>query len=140
MADSGGGIGQVTEEVVQTTGEVVKDVRDAVGEMIEQNVQATVGSQLTPQQQQQKQQQEQQELEKVRKVINYYKNLGADIKKAENERKQKEQERLKRMQEEEQAKKVQKTQMQQAPKRPGAIREDIARTQAERGKGRGVGG
>ena len=83
MADSGGGGNQFGSEMKSTVAEVAKDVKDAVGEMIEQNVRTAVGSQLTPQQQQQKQQQEQQDLEKARKVINYYKNLGGDIKKAE---------------------------------------------------------
>ena len=75
--------------------------------------------------------------------INYYKNLGGDIKKAQDYRKQKEEERLRQMTEEEQAKKMQKAQVQQGSKTapPGKdLREDIARTQAERGKGRGVGG
>ncbi len=143
MADSGGGGNQFAGEVTETVKEVAKDVKDSIGEMIEQNVQTAVGSQLTPQQQQQKKQEEQEDLEKARKVIDYYKNLGAGIKKAQAERKQKEEERLKKTQEEEQAKKMQKTEDQQGSKTapPGkGLREDIARTQAERSKGRGVGG
>lgn len=142
MSDSGSGGNQFASEMKSTVAEVAKDVKDSIGEMIEQNVQTAVGSQLTPQQQQQKKQQEQQDLEKARKVISYYKNLGADIKKAQEGRKQKEEERLKKMQEEEQAKKMQKTQMQTSKSPPPGndLREDIARTQAERSKGRGVGG
>lgn len=142
MADSGGGGNQFAGEVTETVKEVAKDVKDFVGEMIEQNVQTTVDPQLTPQQQQQKKQEEQEGLEKARKVINYYKNLGADIKKAQTEREQKEEERLKRIQEEEQAKKTQIAQGQDTKTAPPGkgLREDIARTQAERGKGRGVGG
>lgn len=142
MSDSGSGGNQFASEMKSTVAEVTKDVKDAVGEMIEQNVKTAVGFQLTPQQVQQKKEQEQQDLEKARKVISYYKNLGADIKKAQEERKQKEEERLKKIQEEEQVKKVQKAQIQSSKTPPPGsdLREDIARTQAERGKGRGVGG
>lgn len=140
MADSGSGVKQFTGEMGQATSEVAKDVKDEVGQMIEQGVQSIAGKQLTPQQIQQKQQAEQQRLEQARKVINYYKTLDINIKKAQEDRKQTEAQRWQQMQQEEQAKKVQKAQLQQAPKRPGELREDIARTQAERGKGRGVGG
>jgi len=142
MSDSGGGGNQFASEMKSTVLDVAKDVKDSVGEMIEQNVQTAVGSQLTPQQQQRKKQDEQQDLEKARKVISYYKNLGTDIKKAQDARLQKEAERLKQMQEEEQAKKMQKSQGQEVKTAPPGkgLREDIARTQAERGKGRGVGG
>lgn len=143
MLDSGGSGNQFASEMKSTVVEVAKDVKDSVGQAIEQGVQSIVGTQLTPQQIQQKQKEEQQELEKARKVINYYKTLGVDIKKAQEERKQKEMQRLKQTQEEEQMKKAQKAQMQQDIKAPPpgkGLREDIARTQAERSKGRGVGG
>lgn len=143
MADSGSGIKQATQEMAQTVKEVAKDVKDELGQMIEANVQTAVGFQLTPQQQQQKKQEEQQGLEKARKVINYYKNLGADIKKAQEERKQKEAQRLQQMQQEEQEKKAREAAKKQtfvSPQGKMNLREDIARTQAERSKGRGVGG
>ena len=93
MSDSGSGIKPFTEETAQVAGEVAKDIKDSVGQAIEQGVQSIVGTQPTPQQQQQKRQEEQQGLEKARKVINYYKTLDTNIKKAQEERKQKEMQR-----------------------------------------------
>ena len=56
MSDSGSGGSQFVSEIKSTVLDVAKDAKDAVGEMIEANVQTSVGPQLTPQQQQQKQQ------------------------------------------------------------------------------------
>ena len=143
MADGGSGIKQATEEMAQTVKDVAKDVKDEVGQMIEQNIQTAVGPKLTPQQIQQKKQEEEEGLTRARKVINYYKTLDTNIKKAQEQRKQKETERLQQMQQEKQAKKSQqvvKKQIFVSPSGKRDLREDIARTQAERSKGRGVGG
>ena len=66
MADSGNIIGQFRDEIEPEVKEVAQDVKDFVGEAIEQGVQSVVGAQFTPQQQQQKQFQDQKELQRVR--------------------------------------------------------------------------
>lgn len=143
MADSGGGIKGSVAEITQTVKEVTKDVKDEVGQMIEANVQTATGPKLTPQQQQQKKQEEEEQLARARKVIQYYKDLSTNIKKAQEERKQRETQRLQQMQQEEEAKKAKQAAEKQPflpPQGKQDLREDIARTQAERSKGRGVGG
>lgn len=143
MGNLGNSIKQFTEEMEQVATSVARDVKDSAFEAIETNVQTVTGQNPTPQQLQQKKQQEEEQLAKVRKEIEYYKNLGKDIKKAQEERKQKEAQRVQQMQQEEQAKKARKEDNNQTfapPKGKHDLREDIARTQAERSKGRGVGG
>ena len=54
MADGASGVKQFSEEMGQAAGEVAKDVKDSVGEVLEQGVQSVVGTQLTPQQIQRK--------------------------------------------------------------------------------------
>ncbi len=72
MADSGNAIGQFTDEVEQATSEMAEDVKDSVGEMIEQGVQTTFGPKLTPQQIQQKQAEDQKRMTKVRSDLKWY--------------------------------------------------------------------
>lgn len=125
----------------QAITEVAKDVKDDVGEMIEQGVQSVVGKQLTPQQIQQKQLQDQKELAEARRKIAWFKKLDEEQKGVREANKQKEIQRLQNQKQQVQGQKIQKAQMPQSPKRSGQmLREDIARSQAERGKGRGVGG
>ena len=49
MANPGNKLGQFTEEIEQATNEVAGDVKDSVGEMIEQGIQSVAGPKLTPQ-------------------------------------------------------------------------------------------
>lgn len=139
MADSGSGISQATQEVVQAANEVAKDVKDSVGEAIEQGVQSMVGTKLTPQQIQQKQLEDQKKLAETRRVIEHYKRVDAEQEQVRQHIKQKDAQKQQEEQQE-QMKKIQQKQIQMEVKKPITLREDIARTQAERGKGRGVGG
>lgn len=147
MADSGSGISQATQEVVQAAGEVAKDVRDSAGEAIEQGIQSVVGTTPTPQQIQpastqrgeQKQLEDQKKLAETRRVIEHYKRVDTEQRKVRQHIKQKEAQKQQEEQQE-QMKEIKQRQIQMEVKKPITLREDIARTQAERGKGRGVGG
>ena len=151
MADSGSGIGQFKDEMEQATAETVENVKDSVGQAIEQGVQSVVGPKLTPQQIQQKQQEEQKKLLQARKTIKWYQDLSLAQKKVREEEKQKnlqkqqidEQEKQKKKMEEEEKKKrifspAKKTPA--IPGQPASAVEEIARTRQEIGKGHGVGG
>ncbi len=151
MADSGNAIGQFTDEVEQATTEVAKDVKDSVGEAIEQGVQTTFGPKLTPQQIQQKQAEDQQKMAKVRSDLKWYQAIAAGEKKLMEQRKQ---EKLQKQQSEEQEKEQKRQVKEQNKKRiispakktpaipgqPVPQMEEIARTRQEVGKGHGVGG
>lgn len=146
MANSRNVIGQFREEVQETAGEVVKDVKDSVGQMIEQGIQSVKAPQLTPQQVQQKQLEDQKNLVEARRKIQWYKDLATAQKKVRDQEKQKWMQK-REQQQEEQNKKIAKTQKKQVvitppgKRQPGLpLREDIARTRQEIGKGHGVGG
>jgi len=141
MSDSANPIGQFTDEIQETAGEVVSEVKDAVGEMVEQGLQSVKASPLTPQQIQQSQQQDQKDLSEARRKINWFKNLAAAQKQVRDQEKQKQMQKTQEQQQEVQEKKVEKVQIRQGTKKPGApMSEEIARTRQEIGKGHGVGG
>lgn len=151
MANSANVIGQFKDEVEETTEEVVTDVKDSVGQMIEQGVQSVAGPKLTPQQLQQKQLDEQKKLAQARKTIKWYQDIAAAQKKVQEEVKQRklqkhqeeEQEKQRKKQEEEEKKKVIISPAKKKPLFPGQVapmKEEIARTRQEIGKGHGVGG
>ena len=138
-------IGQFRDEVETTVGEVTQDVKDSVGQAIEQGVQSVVGSTLTPQQLQIKQQEDQSKLVEARRKIDYWKKIDLEQKKIRMEEKQKlsqkqqieEQEKQQKKMAEEQKKKV----IPRVGKRTGGqMSEDLARSKQELGKGHGVGG
>lgn len=118
--------------------EVARDVKDEVGEMIEQGVQSVAAPQLTPQQIQQKQLQDQKALAEARRKIAWYKKLEDSQKKVREASSQKEAARLQSQQQEKQQE-VQKVQI-QSTKKQQVISEAVLRTQAERKAGKGVGG
>lgn len=138
MADGGSAVKQFTEEVAEAAGEVAKDVKDTVGQMLEQGVQSATGAQLTPQQIQQKQIDEQTQMAEARRKIAFYRRNAGEQKIVRQENKQKEQQRLEALQQEIQQKKIEEIQ-QKEPKKPG-LPEAILRTQAEYKPGKGVGG
>lgn len=145
MADSGSGIGQISEEVSKTASEVAKDVKDSVGQALEQGVQSVIGTQLTPQQIQQKQQEEQQKLVEVRRRIKWFQNLETAQKKVRQDEKQRLLQKEQQEEQEKQTKKMAEVQRKRSVPQPGKmksgmVREDIARTRQEIGKGHGVGG
>lgn len=121
-----------------TVVEVARDIKDAVGEMIEQGVQSVTAPQLTPQQIQQKQQQDQKDLAKVRGDIEWLRRIDEQQKGVREQNKQKEMQRLQNQQQEKQQG-TQKVQIQSAKKQQ-VISEAVLRTQAERKVGKGVGG
>lgn len=142
---------QFAGEMKSAVGEVVKDVKDQVGQALEQGAQAVTGNQPTPQQIQQKKQEEQKRLMWARKVIDYYKNTEAAVKKVREVNQQKEQQRLKEWEEKKKRdaqKKAQRSQgiispakkAPQVPGQPAQEREDLLRSQQERHSGRGIGG
>lgn len=142
MSDSASGGGLFVGEIKSTVTEVAKDVKDAVGEMIEAGVQSVAGSTLTPQQIQQKQLQDQTDLVETRRKLAFYKMTDEDQEEVIQENRKKEAERIQAQQQEMQVKQNQKVQMQQGgTKKPGAqISEEVARTRQEIGKGHGIGG
>lgn len=146
----GDGIKQFSDEMEQAATDVAKDVKDEVGQMIEQGVQSVAGKQLTPQQIQQKQVEEQKKLAKARKTIKWYQDIQAAQRRVREEEKQKqlqrqqqeEQEKQKKKQEEEAKKKVIISPAKKTPQFPGQapIREDIALSRPELKAGHGKGG
>ena len=138
----------MSDSIKAAVGEVAKDVKDVVGEIVEQGIQSVTASPLTPQQisnlriaEQQKQQQDQQDLVVARRKIEFYKKVDLEQKKVRQANQQKETQRIQAQQQEVQEKKVEKMQVHLAPKKPGiTLPEEIARTRQEIGKGHGVGG
>ncbi len=122
MANSGNVIGKFSEEVEQTTTEVVEDIKDSVGEMIEQGVQSATSSPLTPQQLQQKQQADQKKEVDRQKQLSYTRNwlsnLQAAQAKVRAENKQKEQQRLQAQQQEKQVVEIKKEEKKKQPVNP----------------------
>lgn len=117
-----GGIGQITEEVGETVKEVASDVKDAVGEMVEQGIQSTAGSTLTPQQLQQKQAEDQKkEMDRQKQLAytrDWLRNLQAEQQKVSMEAKQKEQQRLQAQKQEEQVTEMKKEEKKKQPVNP----------------------
>lgn len=154
MSDGGkSGVGQFTEEVKEVASEIVKDVKDEVGQILEQGVQSVSGTQPTPQQLQQKQQEEQQKLAEAQRKIEFWKRLEAEQKAAREQENQKQLQNQETLQQEEQLKKDKEVEKKQAipspakkevvpgvPNQPKQTREDLLRAQGERRSGRGVGG
>lgn len=104
-------IGQFRDEIEQTGSEVVGEIKDSVGEMIEQNV----APQLTPQQIQQKEIDRQKQLAYTRK---YFQDLQMAQAKVMAENKQKEQQRLQNQQQEKQVVEMKKEEKKKQPINP----------------------
>lgn len=122
MADSVmGGMGQITGEVGETVKEVAVDVKDAVGEAIEQGVKSVVGTPLTPQQIQQKQQEDQKKLAETRRKIDWLKNVDQEQRRVQQENKQKEAQRLQNQNQEEKVKEIKLEQKKQQKKTPPGL-------------------
>ncbi|MBI2019704.1 hypothetical protein HYS95_03515 [Candidatus Daviesbacteria bacterium] len=136
-------IGQFKDEIGEVGSETATDVKDAIGEMIEQGVQSATSPQLTPQQLQQKQQADQKkEMDRQKQLVytrNWLANLQMAQAKVRQEEKQKQMQKQQAEEQEKQVKKVEKIQLQQASKKPG-VSEEVMRSQAERKAGKGVGG
>lgn len=150
MADAGNKIGQFNDEVERATTEVAQDVKDSVGQALEQGVQSVVGTQLNPQQVQQKQVEDQKNLTETRRKIRWYQDLAASQKRVREQEKQKKTQKQQLEEQEKQNKKMEEERKRKviispAKKRPMALGqqapiEEIARTRQEIGKGHGVGG
>ncbi len=138
MSDSGSGGGQLASELGETVKEVASEVKDAVGEMIEQGVQSVAGPTLTAQQVQQKQQEDQKHLVETRRKIAWYGKTDQEQKQVRQTNAQKEQQRL-QSQQQEKVEKVQIVQVKQA-KENNAAQEAARRSAAEFKAGKGVGG
>lgn len=118
MANGGNQIGQFRDELEQTVTEVASDVKDSVGEVIEQGVQSVAGTQLTLQQIQQKQQEEQKQLAEARRKIQFLRQIDEEQKRVRMENKQKEQQRLQSEQQEEQKAEMKKEEKKKQPINP----------------------
>lgn len=159
MSDSGSRVKQFTEEVEQATNEVAKDVKDSVGEAIEQGIQSVTGTPLTPQQinnlriaEQAKQQDDQKKLVQARKTIKWYQDVASSQKRVRDEEKQKQlqkqqseesEKQQEKLKEKEEKKRVILSPAKKAPQVPGQpqpVPEEIARSKQEVGKGHGIGG
>ncbi len=131
----------MSDSIKGAVAEVSRNIKDSVGEMIEQGVQSIIAPQLTPQQIQQKQIEDQKNLAEARRKIAFYQNTDQDLKRVRQASEQKKSQRIQAQQQEAQTKKAEKMQVRQGSKKPGiALPEEIARTRQEIGKGHGVGG
>ncbi|MBI2039780.1 hypothetical protein HYT18_01785 [Candidatus Microgenomates bacterium] len=101
MADSGGTVKQFTDEMETAVRDVTRDVKDSVGQAIEQGVQSVAGTQLTPQQLQQKELERQKQLAETRRKLNWWNDLREDQRRVREQEKQKQ---LQRQQQEQQEK------------------------------------
>ncbi|MBI2599473.1 hypothetical protein HYW43_00965 [Candidatus Daviesbacteria bacterium] len=115
---NGNQIGQFRDELEQDVTEVAQDVKDSVGEALEQGVQSVVGTQLTPQQIQQKQQEDQENLAEARRTIQFLKQIDEEQKRVRQENKQIEQQRLQTQQQEEQKEEMKKEEKKKQPINP----------------------
>lgn len=104
-------IGQFKDEIEQVASETVQDTKDAVGEMIEQNI----TPQPTPQQLQQKEADKQKRLAYTRK---YFQDLQMAQQKVRMENKQKEQQRLQAQEQEKQVVEMKKEEKKKQPINP----------------------
>lgn len=137
MADGKGVIGQFTEETGEVLKEVVNDVKDSVGEALEQGFQSVAGTQLTPQQIQQKQAEDQKEIAENRRKIAFYQQTAQEQQQVRQQNQQKEQQRLQAQQQETQQEEIEEIQAEQVVKKTP---EEVLRSQAERKAGKGLGG
>lgn len=133
------GVKQFTGEVKQAVSEVAADIKDSVGEALEQGAQSTFGTPPSPQQVQQKQMEDQKKIAEARRKIAFYQQTAQEQQIVRQENKQKETERQQSEQQEAQEEKIEKIQTVQAPKKPG-VSEAVLRSQAEFKPGKGVGG
>ena len=115
MAGSGNIIGKFADELEQPVKEAGEEIKDSVGEAIEQGVQSVVGPQLTPQQIQQRKQEDQVRLAEARRKLNFYKKLDEEQNKVRMENKQKEQQRLQDQKQEKQVEEVKKEEKKKQP-------------------------
>lgn len=151
MSDLGGGQNQFAGEMKQAAQEVVQDVKDQVGQAIEQGVQSITGQQLTPQQIQQKEEEKQKKLAEVRWRIERLKKTEQQVSQVSQENQQKDAQRLKEW-EEKNKKEAEREALQnqqiispakQTPRAPGQVveqREDLQRSKQELRAGHGIGG
>lgn len=127
-------IGQFADETAETVREIAQDVKDEVGQMVEQGIQSIAGTQLTPQQIQQKQAEDQKEIAENRRKIAFYKQTAQEQQQVRQQNQQKEQQRLKTQQEEKQV-----TEMKKEEKKKQSVNPAIAYAGKAEFK-RGVGG
>lgn len=119
-------IGQFRDEIEQTASEVVSDVKDSVGQMIEQNI----TPQPTSQQIQQKEADRQKQIAYTRRWLQ---NLQMAQAKVRQENKQKEQQRLQAQQQEEQASEMRKEEKKKQPVNPALA--SVGKAEIKKGVG-----
>ncbi len=143
MSDSTG-VKQFIEEAGQAAGEVVKDVKNELGQIAQEMGQSISGQQFTPQQIQQQQINDQKDLAEIRRKVRFYQQHTAEVNKVLEENKQTEAQRIQAQQQEQQKAEQEEAQKAQLPQavttQAKGIREDIAETMPELKGGRGKGG
>lgn len=112
------GAKQFTGEIKEAAGEVAKDVKDTVGEMIEQGVQSVTGTTLTPQQIQQKQIDDQKQIADARRKLAFYQQTAQAQKQVSEENKQKEMQRMQTEQQQKQVVEIKKEEKKKEPVNP----------------------
>ncbi len=149
-------IGQFTDELEETAEQVVEEVKDSIGEMIEQGVQSVKASPpLTPQQIQQNQEEEESKKIELRRQLKFRETVKTELNDAYQQTAEEEKQRKELEQQEEENKKREQQQknariISPARKVPPVLgqtaqpveleEEAVARTRQESGKGHGVGG
>lgn len=124
MADAGNVIGKFQDEVEEAAGEVVQDVKDSVGEMIEQGAQSVIGSQPSPQDKQKQQEDQTKELDRQKNLAytrRWLKDVETAQEKVRQENKQKEQQRLQVQQQEKQVSEMKKEEKKKQPVNPATF-------------------
>lgn len=118
MADGKGVIGQFTEETGEVLKEVANDVKDSVGEVLEQGFQSVAGTQLTPQQIQQKQAEDQKKIAENRKKIAFWQKITEEQRVVRQKKKQEEIQKQQNQQQEKQVAEIKKEEKKKQPVDP----------------------
>lgn len=118
MADGKGVIGQFTEETGDVLKEVASNVKDSVGEALEQGFQSVAGTQLTPQQIQQKQAEDQKKIAENRKKIAFWQKIAEEQRVVGQKKKQEEMQKQQNQQQEKQVAEMKKEEKEKQPVNP----------------------
>ncbi len=118
MADSRNVIGKFSDEIEQTVSETANDVKDEVGQMVEQGVQSITGTQLTPQQIQEKQENDQRKIVEARRKIDFFKQTAQAQQKVRQENKQQEMQKQQNQKQEQQVVEIKKEEKKSRPVNP----------------------
>lgn len=111
-------IGQFADETAETVREIAQDVKDEVGQTVEQGIQSIAGTQLTPQQIQQKQAEDQKKIAENRKKIAFWQKITEEQRVVRQKKKQEEMQKQQNQQQEKQVAEIKKEEKKKQPVDP----------------------